>query len=355
MDEVRDIGAVTIPLAAGVVVAGLLGHSFLVAAVALPLSAAILALCAIRPGRCTPGIILLYFCLGAFSLACATLSRGLAVGMNPLEEPASRCMAAFTAVIDGIPFQHSGTGELLKALLTGRREALDPAVTQTFRSSGASHILALSGLHLGVIYLAVSRILALAGRSRGAFVFRGAVTVGLCGFYTLMTGASPSIVRAFIYICFNELLRLHPERRRSPAALLCAALTLQLLFSPEVIGSLGFQLSYLAMCGISVLFPVLDGWYPGKRGLMKTIWSSAALSISCQVFTAPLVWLHFHTFPRYFLLTNLLALPLTEALMVCALLTVVLSAMGICPGALVNLTDTICVWLVKSLEIISSM
>ena len=171
-----------------------------------------------------------------------------------------------------------------------------------------------------------------------------------------MTGAGPSIMRAFLFILIGETLRLL-GRPRNAVRVLCLALFVQLVLDPEAIGELGFQLSYLAMAGIFLLYPVLEKWYPegSARNPLRRIWQAAALSISCQVFTGPLAWYRFHTFPRFFLLTNLFAIPLTTCLMVTAVLTVALSAIGVCPAALIQATDLLCRALTEVLGLIASM
>ena len=169
-----------------------------------------------------------------------------------------------------------------------------------------------------------------------------------------MTGASPSIVRAFLFIAINEILKL-THRQRNAIRVLCLALLIQLVIQPRVISTLGFQLSYLAMAGIFILYPVMEKWYPESRSPLRWVWKSAAMAISCQVFTAPLVWFRFHSFPRYFLLANLFALPLVTALMILAVGTIALQAMGICPSAAVWATDSICKLLLWVLETIASL
>jgi len=231
------------------------------------------------------------------------------------------------------------------------------SVTAAFRASGASHLLALSGLHLGVLYLILSRLFSLFGNSPALRWIRSVVLVLLCGGYTWMTGGSPSLVRAFLFVLIAETLRHFPGRRHGLTTVLSIALTLQLLFAPRVVSSLGFQLSYLAMAGIALVYPQLRGWYPGsgRANPFRWMWNSAALSVSCQVFTAPLVALRFGTFAPYFLLTNLLALPLTEALVCCAVATLTFGAVGLLPPFLAPLTDLLATLLVRSLEIISTM
>ena len=258
--------------------------------------------------------------------------------------------------IDGIPFPSAGTAPLLKALLTGDRSGLSADTVRVFRESGGAHLLALSGLHIGILYLLLTRLLWPLGNSPRARRIRYTLIVLAAGLFTLMSGASPSIVRAFLFIFLNETARI-ACRPRDPLRILSTALLIQLVLTPSAITSTGFQLSYLAMAGIFLLFPILDGWYPkGPRfDPVRKVWEAAALSISCQVFTGPLSWFRFHTFPAYFLLTNLFALPLTTLLMGSAVTTLVLRGIHCCPGFLVHVTDWLCQALVRILQVISSM
>ena len=260
------------------------------------------------------------------------------------------------AFVDGIPFPSEGTAPLLKALLTGDRSGLTRDTVRVFRESGGAHLLALSGLHIGILYLILSRFLWPLGNSPRARRIRYALIVLSAGFFTLMTGASPSIVRAFLFIFLNETARLSC-RLRNPVRVLCTALLVQLVITPSAITSVGFQLSYLAMAGIFLLFPVLESWYPKELRFdpVRKVWQAAALSISCQLFTGPLAWYRFHTFPTYFLFTNLMAMPLTTLLIGSAVATLVLQGLHACPGFLILTTDDLCNALVWILQVISSM
>ncbi|MBR5076694.1 MAG: ComEC/Rec2 family competence protein, partial [Bacteroidales bacterium] len=194
--------------------------------------------------------------------------------------------------------------------------------------------------------------LAWTGRSRAATLLRSLLSVVAAAFYLAMTGASPSLVRAFLFIVFNELSRLLPGRRRRPLNVFCAALTVQLAASPTVVRSLGFQLSYLAMLGICVLFPRLEAWYPqgSRRDPVRRIWSAVALTLSCQVFTAPLVWIRFRSFPKFFLLTNLIALPLTEGFVLCSLPALLPG----CPDGIKSLADALGQALISFLQAVAA-
>lgn len=340
-------------------------------------------------------ILLLFLTAGVFCAATSTLTSLGAVAGKPLF---AGLAADFRSMISSIPFPHEGTAPLVNALLTGDRSSLDCSVMNSFRDSGASHILALSGLHLGIIYGILLKVTSIFGKHPTVKAVRSLIIISLCGIYTLATGASPSLVRAFLFILVNETARL-THRSNNPLRVYCAALFIQTAINPQVISSTGFQLSYLAMAGIFLLYPALKKWYPQEEaagdmliekdagrtesdGLedvmiakgccrarrcwtswMKTIvsaaprkiWDAAALTISCQIFTGPLAWWKFGTFPKYFLLTNLLSLPLTSAVMLLSVSTSVLFAIGICPDFLISLTDSSASLLLFIMKVISSM
>lgn len=340
-------------------------------------------------------ILLLFLTSGVFCAATSTLTSLGAVAGKPLF---AGLAADFRSMISSIPFPHEGTAPLVNALLTGDRSSLDSSVMNSFRDSGASHILALSGLHLGIIYGILLKVTSIFGKHPTIKAVRSLIIISLCGIYTLATGASPSLVRAFLFILVNETARL-THRSNNPLRVYCAALFIQTTINPQVISSTGFQLSYLAMAGIFLLYPALKKWYPqeesagdmliekgagltesdGLEGVMidkgcrrarrcwtswmktivsdapRKIWDAAALTISCQVFTGPLAWWKFGTFPKYFLLTNLLSLPLTSAVMLLSVSTSVLFAIGICPDFLISLTDSSASLLLFIMKVISSM
>ena len=274
---------------------------------------------------------------------------------------AANAVGTLQNVIDNIPYPSETSGPLVKALLTGDKSDLTKEITGIFRDSGASHILALSGLHLGVLYILLARLTAPLGNSPWIRRLRYSLIIVAALFYSIMTGATPSIIRAFLFITINETARLL-GRKREPVRVLLAALTVQLALKPDVISSVGFQLSYMAMAGIFLLYPTLERIYPAPSGSrlsrfnpFRKIWNAAMLSISCQIFTGPIAWHYFHTFPKYFILTNLVALPLTSAIMTLSVATIALSFLGICPEPLVILNDHAMQALVFCLEIISGL
>lgn len=282
-------------------------------------------------------------------------------GSGIVSTAAAKAVGHLRATIDAIPYPSETTGPLVKALLTGDKSDLPKEITGIFRDSGASHILALSGLHLGVLYLLLTRLTSPLGNSPKARKSRCSLIIVAALFYSIMTGATPSIIRAFLFITINETARLL-GRKREPVRVLLAALTVQLALKPDVISSVGFLLSYMAMAGIFLLYPTLERIYPAPSGSrlsrfnpFRKIWNAAMLSISCQIFTGPIAWHYFHTFPKYFILTNLVALPLTSAIMTLSVATIALSFLGTCPEPLVILNDHAMQALVFCLEIISGL
>lgn len=398
MTETADIKPLALAFTFGAASGLLLSHISMHAAYissATSLLAALTLTVITSADRRQAEILLLFLTSGVFCAATSTLTSLGAVAGKPLF---AGLAADFRSMISSIPFPHEGTAPLVNALLTGDRSSLDSSVMNSFRDSGASHILALSGLHLGIIYGILLKVTSIFGKHPTIKAVRSLIIISLCGIYTLATGASPSLVRAFLFILVNETARL-THRSNNPLRVYCAALFIQTAINPQVISSIGFQLSYLAMAGIFLLYPALKKWYPqeeaagdmlvekgagltesdGLEGVMidkgccrarhywtswmktivsaapRKIWDAAALTISCQVFTGPLAWWKFGTFPKYFLLTNLLSLPLTSAVMLLSVSTSVLFAIGICPDFLISLTDSSASLLLFIMKVISSM
>ncbi|MBR5104362.1 MAG: ComEC/Rec2 family competence protein [Bacteroidales bacterium] len=263
--------------------------------------------------------------------------------------------------IDLIPFRKDSTGQIVKALLTGERSGIPEEIASAFRNSGASHILALSGLHLGIIYGIVSLITRCLGNTGKAKVAKSLILVSLCGFYTIATGAGASIVRAFIFILIGESARLS-DRSTCLKKVMTAALLIHLTISPSSITEVGFQLSYAAIVGIAYIFPWLQGFWPGNRkedpALTKCtrwIWDSASMSISCQITTGPLAYMYFGTFPTQFIMTNMIALPLTGLIIPMALITLTTCSLGWDIQVLINGTEWLITLLCEALDLLSTM
>ncbi|MCX7607104.1 MAG: ComEC family competence protein [Bacteroidia bacterium] len=205
---------------------------------------------------------------------------------------------------------------LTQALLLGYKHGLDKETREAFRLSGAVHILAVSGMHVGMVlslWLFVLRYLVPPGR--WAYRSRG-ILLPLLFFYGFLTGASPSAMRAVIMGSIATLAYLLYKPYKAVNALGFAAF-LQLSWEPQLLYHPGFQLSYAAVGGILVFYPPLaqlSGEKARKSPLLRYFRDLLAVSLAAQGGTCFLSWAHFERFPVYFLLSNLLAIPLATAL-----------------------------------------
>jgi ComEC/Rec2-related protein len=363
----REIAGFVLPFTIGIIAAAVLSHLFhtqsiaLAAASVIPVSTSVLLL--IHPCRHRWGNHFIVFLLLAASAGCGLLT-GFTHSLSSMDSPHrySAISELFTQMgeplisgIEKIPFKDIATNRIIAALVAGEKSAISSETISVFRESGASHILALSGLHLGIIYGILIRLLSFLGHGTRANKVRAFLIIASCGLYTMITGAGASITRAFLFILIREMSKLY-NRYQSTAQTLMGALFLQLLISPGSVRDIGFQLSYAAMAGIAYIFPWLKSLWPeGKGGIIKWVWISASLSLACQITTGPLAYFYFGTFPTHFLLTNLIAMPLTGLIIPLSLLTLVLNYAGLCPGFMTGLTERLVNLMNDALSIVASM
>lgn len=366
----RDLAGITLPFTAGTAAVLWFGHVFCtrfhlsstLAFSAVLCSAAVLlhhrhislSSAALR--------IVIGICMAACGIICGITSEATSAGgplMAGIMEAIGTLGQKTGEMIDSIGFRNPDTNAIIKALIIGDRTDIPKHITDAFRESGASHILALSGLHLGIIYGILTKLLSVLGNRPSARAARSMTIVLACGLYTLATGAGASIVRAFLFILIGETARLC-GRFKSTGTVLMAALLIHLTLAPSSLREVGFQLSYAAMAGIAFIYPRLKNFWPEQKARLmprplRWMWNTAAMSISCQLTTGPLAYIYFRTFPVHFLLTNMIALPLTGLIIPAALLTLALSAMGICPDIVLRASEALVTALSEALKIISVM
>ncbi|MCF6169823.1 MAG: competence protein ComEC family protein [Bacteroidales bacterium] len=196
------------------------------------------------------------------------------------------------------------------AILLGYDNLMEPETKQDFVNAGAMHILCVSGLHVGVIYLVFNFLLKFLRRNRLQRIVKAVLLLFLVWAYAMLTGLAPSIQRAAVmltvFIIGNAL-----ERRGNPFNTLAASAFLLLLLNPLLIFDVGFQLSYSAVLGILTFHQPVYRLLYFRNQVADKIWSVSVLSVAAQMGTFPLAAHYFHFFPTYFLLTNLLVFPLS--------------------------------------------
>ena len=206
------------------------------------------------------------------------------------------------------------------ALVLGVTDGLDPELMQAYASTGTLHVLAVSGLHISILYLIVMALLKPLNRLPPAYSRWVTVllSVLILWGYAFITGLSPSVLRAVIMFSLMAMARL----RRQPANIyniLAASAFLLLIYDPYNIVSVGFQLSYLAVLGIVSLHPGISAVLKPKYWITEKAWEMISMSLAAQLATFPLSLLYFHQFPNYFLFANLVAIPVSFLILVAGL------------------------------------
>jgi competence protein ComEC len=197
----------------------------------------------------------------------------------------------------------------IAALTLGYKSNLSNDLQEAFRASGTAHVLAVSGLHVGIIYLILNMFFSFLGNSGKKFVLKQLLIVLFLWGYAFIAGLPVSVVRAAIMLSIFCLGKAFHREGFSYNSLAAAAFFI-LVFDPMNLFDVGFQMSFLSVFAILFFKPKLDTLYtPSRRSFLK-IRDLFTLSLSAQLGVFPLVLYYFGTFPTYFFVTNLLIVPL---------------------------------------------
>lgn len=205
---------------------------------------------------------------------------------------------------------------VVAAMTLGDKSGLSRELQDDYSVAGGSHILALSGLHLGILYGLLTLLLNFHGRLR--WLTQPLILVAIWSF-TILVGLPPSAVRSALLITLYSFCLLAHRRKMSVNALAFAA-TVMLTLQPLEIWDVGFQLSFMAVLAILVFYPYLFGLLTLLHPVSRWIWGMICVSTAAQLGTAPLVAYHFGRFSCYFLLTNILIIPMATLILYSAVL-----------------------------------
>lgn len=246
----------------------------------------------------------------------------------------------------------AGTKSFLNTVLLADTRDLPETTRDTFTRSGLSHILALSGLHVGLIALILS--LAMWPLYRlGYRKWACMIIILLLWAYAVATGLSPSVTRAVIMSTIYMLGRLL-QRRTSAANSLCLAALIILVADPSALMQIGFQLSFAAVAGI-IMFARRINPVPQQHRIAYNCASLACVSISAMIGTGVIAAFYFHTFPIYFLLSNIIATFLLPPLIVGGFVVILLQSIGCDADVVCMATDFIYSMIRNSAEAIGSL
>lgn len=199
------------------------------------------------------------------------------------------------------------------ALLLGYVDKLDADIISAYASTGALHILSVSGLHVAIIYIVFNWLLSFLLKFKYGNIIRAIILILLLWSYATLTGLSPSVLRAATMFSFIIIAKAY-FRNTNIYNTLAASAFLLLLFNPYFIMDVGFQLSYIAVIGIIYIQPKIYDWFELDNWLLDQIWKITSVSIAAQIATFPLGFYYFNQFPNYFLFSNLIVIPISTAI-----------------------------------------
>ena len=226
---------------------------------------------------------------------------------------------------------------VVAAMTLGDKSQLTNELRKTYAITGASHILALSGLHLGIIYTLLSLLL-----SRRRWWIVSQVVIIVCiWLYVFLVGMTVSVVRSAVMITVYALLSLGHRDKMSVNTLAFAAIVM-LLFNPLSLFDVGFQLSFLAVLAILLFYPLFEGVWPQPflmdHRVFKWLWTMLSVSCAAQIGVAPLIVYYFGRFSCFFLLTNLLVVPAATLILYLSLVVLLIPSLAY---LLIYMVDTL--------------
>ncbi len=231
---------------------------------------------------------------------------------------------------------------VITAILLGYDEVLDPELSKHYTGAGVSHILCVSGMHVGVLFLLLNLILGFLDKRKHGKIIKSIILLLFVWFYALITGMSPSVMRAATMFTF-VIVGNGFKRNVSVYNSLLGSMMFLLLINPNILFEVGFQLSYLAVFSIVWLQkPLYNIWRPKNKAL-DYFWQLISVSLAAQALTTPITLYYFHQFPNYFILSNIVTPVLSSVVMYLGIALISLSFIPF----LGDLIATLLVWSIK--------
>ncbi len=210
------------------------------------------------------------------------------------------------------------------ALVLGVKSFIDPELRNAYQSAGAMHVLAVSGMHVGLVFGALTLIFGfLKQKKQGIWAFT-CIILSILWAYSLVTGFSASVLRAVTMSSF-VLLANSMGKHYNMFNILGIAGFVLLLFQPTVVFDVGFQLSFAAVFGIFLIYPASGYLVQTGNKIIDSVWKVSCVAFAAQLFTFPLSMYYFNQFPNYFLLSNLAIVPTSTLAMYSSLANLCLS------------------------------
>jgi competence protein ComEC len=270
-----------------------------------------------------------------------------------LSKKLAACRGQIVAVLKKYIPDEKRSG-LAEALLIGYKDDLDKEISKAYANTGTVHIIAISGMHLGLIYgLLLFMLRPLPGSKQTEWI-RTLFILSTLWIFSFLCGAQPSILRSTIMFSFI-LIGQRAGRRTSVYNSLAGSAFLLLCIDPFWLWDPGFQLSYAAITGILLFYRSINNWYFSDNKLVSGIWSLMAVTIAAQILTFPISVYHFHQFPLLFLFSNLLAVPLSSLILVGEIILYILSFIPFIAAVLGKIISLLIGWMNGYIQHIDSI
>ncbi len=189
-------------------------------------------------------------------------------------------------------------------LILGYRAELSRELVEAYSKTGTMHVLSVSGMHVGIVFMVLSVLLKFMDKTKSARLIRALLIISIIWFYALITGFSAPACRAAVMLSFIVLGKAL-NKHQNTYNLIAISVFFLLIYNPFYLVDAGFQLSYLAVIGLVYFHPRIYRMLYVKNKLLDCIWSYSALSLAAQLATFPISIYYFHQFPLYFLFSNL--------------------------------------------------
>jgi competence protein ComEC len=243
---------------------------------------------------------------------------------------------------------------LAEAMLIGYKEDLDQRLVQSYSDTGVVHIIAISGLHLGLIYwLLLLLCKPLSQRTGGNLIQPMLIIAGLW-LFSFIAGGSPSVLRsAVMFTCL--VIGAHLNRKTSIYNSLAASAFLLLCYNPFWLWDAGFQLSYAAVLSLAIFYnPIYNLLFVSNK-ILDFLWKSVCVTLAAQILTVPVSVYHFHQFPNLFLIANLLAVPLSSLIIIGEIILCVVGVFPLIASGVGYLLHHTIYWLNTFIEQVGSL
>ncbi len=224
---------------------------------------------------------------------------------------------------------------LINALLLGQRQTISDDLLTSYTDAGAIHILAVSGLHIGIILLFLVLVFSWLNSFKNGKLIAAILIISLLWFYAVIAGLSASVVRAVAM--FTALsIGLQLNKPSNVYNTLFISIFFLLIFNPFYLFEIGFQLSYLAVFSIVWIQPKLQNLWVSKIWLFRKMWQLFTVSIAAQLGILPLSLFYFHQFPALFFVANMLIIPFLGFILIAGIIVIFLSVCNVLPQLLVD-------------------